>query len=194
MEKHEFRKSLCAIMVATSALLIAPAYAASDATEKSDSKAEPLRVCAGANEAPYSSTDGSGFENKIAEILGKTMGRPVEFAWEQKPAIYVVRDQLLKDNCDVVIGVAEQPNDGLVPLGTEATGHAWLHRACWPSWSRARECEAIATLASMGVGAKPFVSRIRPTGDTEPMPITPSASKHQTHQQEEKTDETRTEL
>ncbi|ODR98286.1 hypothetical protein AUC69_10410 [Methyloceanibacter superfactus] len=65
----------------------------------------PLRVCAGAKENPYSMRNEEGFENRIAKALGEAMDRKVEFVWEDKPAIYVVRDQLDKDNCDVVIGV-----------------------------------------------------------------------------------------
>lgn len=63
-----------------------------------------LRVCAAANEAPYSVKDESGFENKIAKILADAMGRKAEFVWSPKPAIYAVRDQLDKKLCDIVIG------------------------------------------------------------------------------------------
>lgn len=42
-------------------------------------------------------------------------------------------------------------SDPLVPFGNEATGHAWLHRACWPAWCRERKVEAVASLASMGI-------------------------------------------
>jgi hypothetical protein len=28
--------------------------------------------------------------------------------------------------------------DPLLPFGTDTTGHAWLHRACWSAWYRAR--------------------------------------------------------
>jgi mxaJ protein len=64
-----------------------------------------LRVCASEVEAPYSSKDGEGFENKVAKVLANAMGRKVKFVWTEKPAIYLVRDQLDKKNCDVVIGL-----------------------------------------------------------------------------------------
>jgi hypothetical protein len=51
-------------------------------------------------------------------------------------------------------GGRERPCDPLMPFGTDTSGHAWLHRACWPSWHRAREFEAIAALASMGIRAR----------------------------------------
>jgi mxaJ protein len=64
-----------------------------------------LRICAAESEEPYSSHKGSGFENRIGEALAKGMGRKPEFVWYEKPAIYLVRDQLEKNACDIVIGL-----------------------------------------------------------------------------------------
>jgi hypothetical protein len=50
-------------------------------------------------------------------------------------------------------GGGERSCDPLLPFGTELTGHAWMHRACWSGWYRAREIQAIAALASMGIRA-----------------------------------------
>jgi len=85
-------------IAAACVLFVTPALAASDASST-------LRVCAGAKENPYSMSNEKGFENRIAKALGEAMGKDVEFVWEEKPAIYMVRDQLDKKNCDVVIGV-----------------------------------------------------------------------------------------
>jgi len=82
------------------------AFAGSAAAQDKDSKAEEtLRICAAENEVPYSSRTGFGFENKIGEVLAKAMGRKPEFVWYDKPAIYLVRDQLTKNACDIVIGL-----------------------------------------------------------------------------------------
>lgn len=64
-----------------------------------------LRICAAANELPYSDRTGSGFENKVAVALAKAMGREAQFVWFNKPAIYIVRDQLEMKMCDVVMGL-----------------------------------------------------------------------------------------
>lgn len=64
-----------------------------------------LRICAAADELPYSSRNGSGFENKIAVELAKAMGREPLFVWFNKPAIYIVRDQLEMKACDIVMGL-----------------------------------------------------------------------------------------
>lgn len=92
-------KTVSVAIAAICLSLIGTAFAADDA-------AKPvLRVCAAANEAPYSNRNGEGFENRIAEIIAGAMGRKAEFVWSEKPAIYLVRDQLDTDNCDVVMGV-----------------------------------------------------------------------------------------
>lgn len=87
------------------ASLVVPSWAAGSAT--SDQAADPsiLRVCASEVEVPYSNRDGEGFENKLAKVLANAMGRKAKFVWTDKPAIYLVRDQLDKKNCDVVIGL-----------------------------------------------------------------------------------------
>jgi mxaJ protein len=66
---------------------------------------QALRICAASDELPYSSKSGDGFENRVAEALAGAMGRKAEFVWYDKPAIYLVRDQLDKKACDIVIGL-----------------------------------------------------------------------------------------
>lgn len=83
-------------------LMAAPALAADDA----NSEASPvLRICAAADELPYSNRDGSGFENKIAVAVADAMGRKPHFVWFSRPGIYIVRDQLEMKMCDVVMGM-----------------------------------------------------------------------------------------
>lgn len=100
--------ALLSLMIATPA-----AAQATDSTGKTDAQAEDssiLRVCAAANEHPFSTRDGKGFENKIAEVVAKAMGRTVVYSWHNKPAIYLVRDKLDMRVCDVVIGIdADDP-------------------------------------------------------------------------------------
>lgn len=97
----------CAIAMASSVFAMSIAGAAHADSELAQSAAEAklLRVCAAADEAPYSARDGSGFENKIAEAVAEAMGRKAHFFWSSKPAIYAIRDQLGMSICDVVMGV-----------------------------------------------------------------------------------------
>ena len=94
--------ALLAIVAAVTGLA-APVSAAEDSATSSNS--DVLRICASANEEPYSNRNGTGFENKIAEIVANAMGRKPEFVWYDKPAIYLVRDQLDTKACDIVIGL-----------------------------------------------------------------------------------------
>ena len=40
-----------------------------------------LRVCADPDNLPYSHQDGSGFENRIAQLVASDFGLPLEYAW-----------------------------------------------------------------------------------------------------------------
>ncbi|MGE3230031.1 MAG: methanol oxidation system protein MoxJ [Hyphomicrobium sp.] len=94
---------LIAPLMAASAL-ISPASAAED-DALSASNSDMLRICAQADELPYSKLDKSGFENKIAEAVANAMGRKPLFVWFTRPGIYLIRDQLEMKMCDVVMGV-----------------------------------------------------------------------------------------
>ena len=87
------------------ASLASPGWAAEEKAAAQPADPSVLRVCASEVEQPYSSRDGQGFENKIAQVIAQAMGRKAKFVWTDKPAIYLVRDQLDKNNCDVVIGL-----------------------------------------------------------------------------------------
>ncbi|WP_439542490.1 methanol oxidation system protein MoxJ [Hyphomicrobium sp.] len=96
-----FMKSGMAAPILAAALLTGPSLAADDDVDN----ANVLRICAAADELPYSSRDGSGFENKIATALAEAMGREPMFVYLNKPAIYLVRDLLDVKRCDVVMGL-----------------------------------------------------------------------------------------
>ena len=48
-------------------------------------------------------------------------------------------------------GRAENAHDPLLPFGTEATGHTWLHHRCWSAWQAGRKAQAVAALAAKGI-------------------------------------------
>ncbi len=65
-----------------------------------------FRVCADPANAPESVKDGSGFENKIADLMAGTLDRPLQYFWSPM-AMGFVRRTLLSYNCDVIIGFAQ---------------------------------------------------------------------------------------
>jgi mxaJ protein len=82
-----------------------PAFAQTEPAER-----KALRVCQDPNNMPFSSTDGTGLENRIADIFGKALGLPVTYyAFPQRMAFIrnTLRFKLPGQDypCDIVMGV-----------------------------------------------------------------------------------------
>ena len=91
--------------LALAALMTCAALAASAQVADLRSKTE-LRVCADPAAVPMSAEDGSGFENRIARLLGEKLGQPVVYTWfPQGPGF--IRNTLRAGRCDLVIGYAQ---------------------------------------------------------------------------------------
>ncbi len=65
-----------------------------------------FRVCADPANRPMSAEDGSGFENKVAELLAADLGLPLQYTWFPM-ATGFIRRTLAEQRCDVVIGYAQ---------------------------------------------------------------------------------------
>ncbi|MFK7941800.1 MAG: substrate-binding domain-containing protein [Paracoccaceae bacterium] len=65
-----------------------------------------FRVCADPANEPLSSKDGTGFENKIAELFAAKLDRPLEYTWFPQ-ALGFVRRTIGLNRCDVIIGFAQ---------------------------------------------------------------------------------------
>src|SRR5437762_1569182 len=68
-----------------------------------------LRVCADPRNLPFSDEQGEGFENKLAELFAKKLGKSLAYAWYPQ-ATGFVRNTLGAHKCDVVMGFP-QGND-----------------------------------------------------------------------------------
>lgn len=64
-----------------------------------------LVVCADPNNLPFSSRDGTGFENKLAELVAKDMGVQLRYVWWAQRRGYV-RNTLTEAKCELWPGVA----------------------------------------------------------------------------------------
>jgi mxaJ protein len=62
-----------------------------------------LRVCADPNDLPFSNAKQQGFENKIADVIGQELGKPVEYTWWAQRRGFV-RNTLNAGSCDLVVG------------------------------------------------------------------------------------------
>ena len=87
-----------------------------------------LRVCADPDNLPFSRADGSGFENRIAQLAAQDLGVPLSYEWLPDRRGFV-RKTMGEDRCDVIIGV---------PVGFERTlntkpyyrsTYVWVERA-----------------------------------------------------------------
>jgi quinoprotein dehydrogenase-associated probable ABC transporter substrate-binding protein len=65
-----------------------------------------LRVCADPANYPMSTKEGTGYENRLAELLGEKLGLPVHYTWYPM-ATGFIRNTLMSKKCDVVIGYAQ---------------------------------------------------------------------------------------
>jgi mxaJ protein len=63
-----------------------------------------LVVCADPNNLPFSSRDGSGFENKLAELVARSMGVQLRYLWWAQRRGFV-RNTLTEAKCDLWPGV-----------------------------------------------------------------------------------------
>jgi mxaJ protein len=66
--------------------------------------ARELRVCADPNNRPFSAEDGSGLENKIAELIGQELGANVTYTWFAQRRGFL-RNTLNAGKCDLVPGI-----------------------------------------------------------------------------------------
>jgi quinoprotein dehydrogenase-associated probable ABC transporter substrate-binding protein len=69
--------------------------------------ATPLRVCADPNNLPFSNQQEQGFENKIAALVARDLGRPLAYFWSPQRRGFI-RNTLAAQRCDVVMGVPAQ--------------------------------------------------------------------------------------
>ncbi|MCA8880336.1 MAG: substrate-binding domain-containing protein [Rhodobacteraceae bacterium] len=96
---HRFASVLALAALATTAQ---PALSqTSDLVSKTE-----LRVCADPANVPVSDESGSGFENRIADLLANDLGVPLVYTWFPVGPGFLNRT-LLANRCDVLIGFAQ---------------------------------------------------------------------------------------
>jgi quinoprotein dehydrogenase-associated probable ABC transporter substrate-binding protein len=125
--------------VAVSAALVA-LWAAMAAAQTSDLVVrEVLRVCADPANLPFTNEAGAGFENKIAELLARDLGTPLQYTWFPQ-ATGFVRNTLGAKRCDIVMGYAagSDPVQNTNPY----------YRSAWVLVTR--QNEALDGVASLG--------------------------------------------
>jgi quinoprotein dehydrogenase-associated probable ABC transporter substrate-binding protein len=64
----------------------------------------PLRVCADPNNLPFSNQRGDGFENRIATLVARDLGRPLAYYFQPQRRGFA-RSTLNAGRCDLIVGV-----------------------------------------------------------------------------------------
>ncbi|MGD0490220.1 MAG: quinoprotein dehydrogenase-associated putative ABC transporter substrate-binding protein [Steroidobacteraceae bacterium] len=76
-----------------------------------------LTVCADPGNMPLSNQAGEGFENKIAQVIGKALGTGVNYYWRPSIERGLMRTTLSEGNCDLWMDMASD-TEGAVVLPT----------------------------------------------------------------------------
>ncbi|MDQ7072263.1 MAG: quinoprotein dehydrogenase-associated putative ABC transporter substrate-binding protein [Gammaproteobacteria bacterium] len=91
-------KNVLRMIVATSTLLLtASAYA---------TPTEALRICADPGNMPLSNTQREGFQNKIADVIAKAMGRHTTYFYRPYLERGLTRQTFKNNSCDVLMGMS----------------------------------------------------------------------------------------
>jgi mxaJ protein len=107
---------------------LACAAAAAWAQPAAVARPEQLRVCADPDNLPYSRQDGSGFENRIAELAAQDLGVPLRYEWLPDRRGFV-RKTMGADLCDVIIGVPAAFERTVNTRPYYRSRYVWVERA-----------------------------------------------------------------
>jgi mxaJ protein len=126
----KLKKLLSAALVA---LIATPVFADVDADEGKPGQVQRVpkdnefKVCADQNNLPYSNDKGEGFENKIAELLAKDMGKELSYQyWYDRFGF--LRNTLNAYRCDYLIGTNTTYDAVNTTKPYYRAGYVWVYR------------------------------------------------------------------
>lgn len=104
---HSRKSAVCAVIAATTLVLLAPAALT----------AEPrvLRVAADPNNLPFSNDRLEGFENKVVHLIARELGATVTYTWRAQRRGFF-RETLKEGDCQIVAGVPRGFDQALTTL------------------------------------------------------------------------------
>ncbi len=75
---------------------------------------QSLTVCADPGNMPLSNQKGEGFENKIAQVIGKALGTGVQYYWRPSIERGLMRTTLSEGNCDLWMDMASDTEGAVI--------------------------------------------------------------------------------
>lgn len=138
-------------------LMLAPTFALAQSSGQSGQGMHPvleaaaqthssLRVCADPNDLPFSNKAGQGFENKLAQMVGQSLGRQVQFVWEMQNDDFL--RSVYTSKCDLVMGLPSEDH-GYGVLTTDPyyrSAYALVYRANAPYQLKSLDDPRLRTL------------------------------------------------
>ena len=94
--------------------LLAAALAAGAGAAQAKDVLRSLTVCADPGNMPLSNEKGEGFENKIAEVLGKTLGIDIHYYWRPSIERGLMRTTLSEGNCELWLDMSSDTEGAIV--------------------------------------------------------------------------------
>ncbi|SEL49141.1 amino acid ABC transporter substrate-binding protein, PAAT family [Pseudoxanthomonas sp. GM95] len=83
---------------------------------QADDNAPSLRICGDPGNMPLSNQAGEGYQNKVAQVLGKSLGLPVTYYWRTYYERGLARGTINSGKCDVLM---DMPSDFEMGLTTK---------------------------------------------------------------------------
>ena len=112
---------------AIAGLLALLALAAAHSAEP-PARPQALRVCADPDNLPYSHEDGSGFENRIAQLIAQDWRVPLSYSWLPDRRGFV-RKTMGAGLCDVIVGVPVGFERAATTRPYYRSSYVWVERA-----------------------------------------------------------------
>jgi mxaJ protein len=94
--------------------------------------ASALRVCADPNNLPYSDAKREGFEDRLAALVARDLGRTVRYTWWAQRRGFV-RNTLKAGKCDVIMGIATGVGPVLTTKPYYRSSYAFVSRQSAPA-------------------------------------------------------------
>jgi mxaJ protein len=122
--------ALCAISLLQAGLLFAAGQDREDGLPGMPYRTpdeKEFRVCADPDNMPYSTQKGEGFENKIAEVLAKDLGKDLTYEFWLDRQGYL-RNTINAQRCDVIIGMGSDVDSLRNSKPYYRSGYVFIYR------------------------------------------------------------------
>jgi quinoprotein dehydrogenase-associated probable ABC transporter substrate-binding protein len=110
-------------------LVLALGLLGTAAAHAEDSSVRSLTVCADPGNMPLSNQKGEGFENKIAEALGKSIGANITWYWRPSIERGLMRTTLSEGNCDVWLDMPSDTEGAIVTTPLYRSAFVFAYRS-----------------------------------------------------------------